>query len=320
MRTRQRAYATAVKARRTRRFRGGRFEESAEPRFGTRHAFVQELHRAGVPEARLFGGSASAIATRWRRRHADSRPRDQDHWCRIWTAAARLSKLVWLARERGKRRIEDLVWAQLRRENALHHQSLNQRMQHTHEMIGWHRKLARVECPQPFGADVVAALRDLMDARTEVGSLQRVGETSQSSDRCGCALLDDGECGLRHRAHGIRERRTGFELRPNRRPVGLTERDEELVAILEVSVNRSGRHAGTLRHFLDRGPLVALLADQPAGGLEQRGARPFAFVPFRLAAPGGRMCSCHSLKIVKLFNKFNMANSKNTGKALETVI
>ena len=35
---------------------------------------------------------------------------------------------------------------------------------HAHEMLGPHRKLARIERAQPLGADVVAALRDLVNA------------------------------------------------------------------------------------------------------------------------------------------------------------
>src|SRR4029453_13493833 len=70
-----------------------------------------------------------------------------------------------LARQRREGLVEHLVRAQLRREDALHHEPLDERMHHTHEHIGRHRQFTGVERAQPLGAELVAAFRDLVYAR-----------------------------------------------------------------------------------------------------------------------------------------------------------
>src|SRR6187401_2957870 len=69
------------------------------------------------------------------------------------------------ARQRREGLVEHLVRAQLRREDALHHETLDERMQDAHEYVGRHRQFARRERAQPFGAELVAVLRDLVDAQ-----------------------------------------------------------------------------------------------------------------------------------------------------------
>ena len=50
-----------------------------------------------------------------------------------------------LASQRAERRVKHLVWTQLRRQDALHHQTLDQRMYDPDEQLGRHRQLTLVE-------------------------------------------------------------------------------------------------------------------------------------------------------------------------------
>ena len=75
----------------------------------------------------------------------------------------------------------------------------------------------------------------------------------------------------------------------------MTERDEQLVAVLEVAVDRAGRHAGARRHLVERRPLVTFFANQCARGFEQRRSRPFPLVALRLSTRRGFL-ACHTHK------------------------
>src|ERR1700752_1808919 len=101
---------------------------------------------------RLFTGSVGSCACRVSMDNA------------IAIDRMRVARNTSLPGERRERVIEHLVGTQLRREDALHHQAFNQSMKDAHEMLGFHRELTRLERAQPFGSELVAALRDLVHA------------------------------------------------------------------------------------------------------------------------------------------------------------
>src|SRR5262245_54626925 len=166
-------------------------------------------------------------------------------------------------------------------------------MDDAHEMLRRHWKLTGIERAQPLGAELVTVLRDLHHPRTHLRALQRVRKSGKPPDCNGRAFVCGNEGRLCNRVHRLRECCAGWDLWLDWRPVRLAEGDEQLLTVLEVAVDGAGRHAGPTRDLLERGPLVAFLADECARGLEQCGSCSFPLVAFGLPAGRPFFFGCH---------------------------
>ena len=93
--------------------------------------------------------------------------------------------------------------------------------------------------------------------------------------------------------HHFRERRALFDPGFYRSPVRLAERDEELLAVLEIPVDRSGGHAGAPRDRSEGGARVALFPNDGSSRFEQRGSCAIALVAFGSTTPGLGVFHCH---------------------------
>ena len=47
----------------------------------------------------------------------------------------------------------------------MHHEPFDEGVDHAHQVFGWHRQFAAIELIEPLGAEVIAALGDLVHAR-----------------------------------------------------------------------------------------------------------------------------------------------------------
>src|SRR3954467_5935895 len=174
------------------------------------------------------------------------------------------SRFCAAMRERPEGREKHFVRAQLRGENALQHKSLDQRVNHTDQMRRGHRQVALFisHCTEPLRAKLVTGGGDVTNARAQIRVAKRVGHACQTPPRSRCSVRDRRERRFGHCVHHLGERRARFNPWRDRSPVGLPERDEQLLAVLEVPVDRTGSHAGPTCNRFERGAGVAKSSNQ----------------------------------------------------------
>jgi len=85
------------------------------------------------------------------------------------------------------------------------------------------------------------------------------------------------------------EGRARFNPRFYRSPVRLAERDEEVLAVLEVPVDRSRGHTSAPRDRCEGGACVALFPNDGSSRFEQRGSCAIALVAFGSTTQGLRV-------------------------------
>ena len=105
----------------------------------------------------------------------------------------------------------------------------------------------------------------------------------EPTDRGGPSIRHHRHGCLGHCTHDFRNACPRFYLWLDIRPIRLAQRDEEFFPILEVSVNRAGRHSCAFCHRFKSRVFVAIFTHELARGLKKRGACPFPLVTFGLS-------------------------------------
>ena len=141
---------------------------------------------------------------------------------------------------------------------------------------------------QPLGSGLVAPGRDLVHARADFVVSECIRHAGQAAAGGETTFRDDGDRRLGQRPHLLGEGRAGAEPGFDRSPIDFGERDEEIVAVLEVPVDRAAGHPRPPGDVLESRALVALLTDQLAGSFQQLRSRSISLIPFGLLPAGCR--------------------------------